>query len=110
MDHSAARASSSSVLRKIKDKARVLAEEDYKKKIHRKNKSAFISRQTSRHYSELLQQHFKKVEKDKATLISFNVDCISINARLKNHVGKLQRELNYQELLGDLEGSPRRRN
>lgn len=105
----AARASSSSVLRKIKEKARLLAEEDYKKKVHRKNKSAFISRQVSRHYSELLQQHFKKVEKDKATLMSFNADCISINAKLKSHVGNLQRELNYQELLGDLERSSRRR-
>ena len=108
MDH-AARVSSSSLLRKIKEKARLLAEEDYKKKVNRKNKSAFISRQASRHYSELLQQHFKKVEKDKATLLSFNNDCISINAELKRHVGKLQRELNYQELLKDLERSSRSR-
>ena len=98
---------SSIILRNIKDKARILAENDFKNNSQRKNKSAFISRQTTRHYSELLEQHFKKIEKDKAALTSFNADCIAINAKLKRHARKLQRELNYQELLDELESSSR---
>ena len=101
---------SSSVLRRINKKARHLAEEDYKNNSQRKNKSAYISRQTAHHYSKLLEEHFKKAEKDKAVLSSFNASCVETNAVLKNHVQKLERELHFQQLLGDLNSTRRRRN
>lgn len=99
---------SSAVLRKIKNKARQLAEEDYKKNIKRKNKSAFISRQTEYYYSKLLEEHFKRAENDKAVLSRYNTDCNATNAKLKQHIRRLQTEIHFQELVRDLSTSASR--
>ncbi len=105
---SSSQRTSSDVLKRIKAEARRLAEIDYQSNLT-KNKSAFISRMTSRHYTRLLKKYYEDGEKQKRALRSMNAQMSAGNAQLRNEVRNLNKDLQYQELSRKLEERRRRR-
>ncbi len=82
-------------MNRIKNEAKRLAEIDYQSNLT-KNKSAFISRMTSRHYTRLLKKYYEDLEKQKRALSSSNARMSATNARLRNKIHRLDTDLQNQ--------------
>ncbi len=89
---SSSKRNSSDVLRRIKAEARRLAEIDYQSN-QSKNKSAFLSRMTSRHYARLLEKHYEDGEKLTGAMRSSNTRMSANNARLRSEIRNLNNDL-----------------
>ncbi len=104
---SSSRKPSSNVLKRIKAEAKRLAESEYRTNLS-KNKSAFISRQTTRHYARLLQKYYEDAEKNKRVLQSSNASMRAGNEHLRRRIHSLNTDIQFQELSRKL-GDGRRR-
>ena len=98
---------SSDVLKRIKAEARRLAEIEYRDNLT-KNKSAFVSRMTGRHYARLLKQHYEDCERRKDELRTSNARMRASNARLRSEIRNMNNDLQYNELARKLSHRPRR--
>ena len=94
---SSSRNPSSEVLKRIKEEAKRLAEIDYRSN-QSKNKSAFISRQATRHYTRLLKKHYEDAERQRKALQSSNASMRAGNVQLRNEIRSLKSDLEFQEL------------
>lgn len=99
---------SSDVLKHIKAEARRLAEIDYRSNLT-KNKSAFVSRMTTRHYARLLKNHYEDGERHKSVLRSYNEEMSANNARLRREIRNLNKDIQFHELSRKLENRRHRR-
>lgn len=88
---------SSDTVKRIKAEAKRLAEIEYRSNLT-KNKSAFISRQTARHYERLLKKHYEEAERSRKALHSSNASLRAGNAQLRNHIHNLHCDIHFQEL------------
>ena len=104
---SSSRKPSSDVLKRIKAEAKRLAEQEYRTNLT-KNKSAFVSRQTGRHYERLLKKHYEDAEKHTRALQSSNARMKAGNAQLRRDIHSLRSDIQYHELARKLDGSRRR--
>lgn len=87
----------SSVLKRLKAEAKRLAEIDYQSNLC-KNKSAYISRQTGRHYERLLKKHYEDAERSRRALQSSNESMRAGNAQLRRQVANLSNDVHFHEL------------
>lgn len=104
---SSSRKPSADVLRRIKEEARQIAEVEYRSN-QSKNKSAFISRQTARHYTRLLKKHYEDGERSKRSMQSSNANMRAGNAHLRSHISNLSSDLQFHELSRKLDDRRRR--
>lgn len=97
---------SSGVLKRIRTEAKRLAEIEYRSN-RTKNKSAFVSRHTGRHYERLLKIYYEEAERRRMELDTLNANLKVDIARLRRLICNLQNDIEFQGLLGKLEGNPR---
>lgn len=97
----------SDVLKRIKAEAKRLAEIEYRTNLT-KNKSAFISRQTGRHYERLLKVHYEEAEKHRKQLQTSNASMRAGNASLRRRIHSLHSDIEFHELSRKLDGDRRR--
>ncbi len=104
---SSSRKPSSDVLKRIRAESKRLAELDYRSNLT-KNKSAFISRQSGRHYARLLKKYYEDAERHKAVLLSSNQRLSAGNAQLRRQIHNLRHDIQFHELSRKLDGNRRR--